>query len=431
MREGGGRNGRALMLGLALSSALAGPVSAQLPSSSASALGFGGNYTAVARGYQAMAWNPALLALLDGPDYSLTLLSPGAAFGLKPVSWPTLAAHVDGSVPASTRQAWLNRILASGGENGFADGGMTYLALSTGSFGVQVSTAMFGVVRLSPPAAQLALQGQLPPGAVLDPNISSSRVDLAVTSTAAASYAARFALHVPQHPHMQLALGATLKYTVGHFFLTGRPETVQTGASAGQVGFIVAQVDSGLARGSNGSGVGIDIGGALHNGPWVASLAVLNAMNTFNWSDRNFVSRPIGAVFGALAEPPASTTNAQNGPLDLEQRVLTISYPTVIALGFSYRTSRRLLLTADAREQSSSGMDIGAASRVGVGGQYLLTPLLAVRVGAALRSDGYELGTGLGFHVDGFGIALSGGLRHTGFGSGTMAAFTASYEALR
>lgn len=429
MHERRGRSGRALMLVVALSGALAGPVSAQLPSASAAALGFGGNYTALARGYEAMAWNPALLALLDGPDYSLTVLSPGAAFGLKPVSWPTLAGHVDGSVPASTRQAWLNKILANGGENGFANGGLTYLALSTGNFGMQVSTAMSGVVRVSPDVARLALGGT-PVGGSLSAT-DGSRMDLAVTSTVAASYAAHFSLHIPQYPHMELVLGATVKYTIGHFFLTGRPETVLTGPNAGQLGFVVAQVDSGLARGSNGSGVGIDFGGALRNGPWVASLAVLNAMNSFNWSDHNFVSRPIGAVFGALANPLASTTVASAGPADLDQRVLSIRYPQVIALGFSYRRSRRLLLTADAREQSSAGMDLGAASRVGVGGQYQLTPLLAVRAGAALRSDGYELGAGLGFHLDGFGIALSGGLRHTGFGTGTMAALTASYAAHR
>ncbi len=63
------------LLGAAAVVALAArPAAAQLPSASASALGVGDNYTALARGYNAVAWNPAGLAMPGSPGFSLAIM---------------------------------------------------------------------------------------------------------------------------------------------------------------------------------------------------------------------------------------------------------------------------------------------------------------------------------------------------------------------
>src|SRR4051812_23878031 len=52
---------------------------AQIPNSSTRAVGMGGGYTASAKGYEAIAWNPALLGMPGHPKFSLNLLQ----FGVK------------------------------------------------------------------------------------------------------------------------------------------------------------------------------------------------------------------------------------------------------------------------------------------------------------------------------------------------------------
>ena len=46
---------------------------AQLPDPSTRALGMGGAYTSLARGYEAVAWNPAMLAAVGRPGFTIGL----------------------------------------------------------------------------------------------------------------------------------------------------------------------------------------------------------------------------------------------------------------------------------------------------------------------------------------------------------------------
>src|SRR5919199_6728839 len=69
---------------IALACTAAHQAAAQLPSASAVALGSGDNYTALARGYNAVAWNPAGLAMPGNPGFSLTILPVRGSGGLRP-----------------------------------------------------------------------------------------------------------------------------------------------------------------------------------------------------------------------------------------------------------------------------------------------------------------------------------------------------------
>ena len=59
-------------IGFAASLALCSAVAnAQLPNASTAAFAMGGNFTAMARGYEAVAWNPATLAMPERPAFDL------------------------------------------------------------------------------------------------------------------------------------------------------------------------------------------------------------------------------------------------------------------------------------------------------------------------------------------------------------------------
>ena len=100
---------------------------AQQLNTSAAAAGLGGNFIARARGYEAVAWNPANLGLPGNPGFSLTLLPVAASFTLDPITLGDIknaeSYKVPNVVPRATRQAWLDKVTAAGGEKGTPSGG--------------------------------------------------------------------------------------------------------------------------------------------------------------------------------------------------------------------------------------------------------------------------------------------------------------------
>src|SRR5262245_2184453 len=104
--------------------------SAQLPNASATATGLSGAFTARARGYDAVAWNPANLGLTKTPRFTFGALSLHGSSGLDPISLGDIASFSGKALPAAQREAWLETVTAKGGQNGRVDGGVTLLALS-------------------------------------------------------------------------------------------------------------------------------------------------------------------------------------------------------------------------------------------------------------------------------------------------------------
>ena len=81
----------------------ASTASAQLPSASTRALGMGDNATAAAAGFNAVAWNPALLGLPNNPKASFALLPLRGIAGLGPVELGDIADYSGEFVPNTSR----------------------------------------------------------------------------------------------------------------------------------------------------------------------------------------------------------------------------------------------------------------------------------------------------------------------------------------
>src|SRR4029079_15771232 len=122
---------------------------AQQLNTSAAAAGLGGNFSARARGYDAVAWNPANLGLPGNPRFSITILPVTASFTLDPITLADLKSVQDDKAPATVprapRQAWLDKVTAAGGETGTPSGGAN-VAFSAGPFAFQVGMTFFGAV---------------------------------------------------------------------------------------------------------------------------------------------------------------------------------------------------------------------------------------------------------------------------------------------
>lgn len=415
-----------------LSVALLVPTSgaAQVGNTLPHSMGMGGNYTALARGFSAVLWNPAGLGLADNPRASLTLLPVSVTAGLGPVTPADLAAYDGQLIPHSTRVQWLDRIRADGGERGNADTDLTYLALSVGRIAFSASSSLRGRVNLGPDVAELLLFGNA--GLTGDPrdfSLERSNMDVAGTTTLAGSLGLPLRVTLGPLPDQHFAVGATVKYTIGHFLMMGQEQGSVLSSDPVEVNvrFPIIHTemdDDDVARSlNNGSGFGLDIGAAWQGGPFSAGVAIRNIVNTFEW-DRDALRYREGTALWS-----ADTTHTEfeeqpfrAAPADLVARIDDFyTFAPVLAAGAAARLLPYLTVSGELRHALEENLDVGARTHVGVGGQLTIVPFLPIRAGVALVSGGYQLSGGVGLRLGGMQLGVAGAVRESELGSDAVA----------
>jgi len=285
----------AWVLSLAVGAALLpGAASGQLPSASTAVLGTADNYTALARGFTAIAVNPAGLGMPGNPGFSLTFLPVEARVGLNALRLGDVAAFDNIKIPAATKEAWLQSVIAEGSlaaRGGFA---VTELALTLGRFGLQISTVGSAKAALDPNAFELALFGNAGrTGTARDMTLAGTRGDTWAASTAAIA----LGIPLPGAYGGSLALGATLKYTVGHGVGAIRDAGSIIRADPAAIDLRLPSIAPESFTINNGTGVGLDLGLAWEGSTWAVSAAIQNVFNTFGWNLDNHAYRPGSILF--------------------------------------------------------------------------------------------------------------------------------------
>ncbi len=414
----------------ALVALFAGPALAQLPSASSAGLGFADNYTAAARGYNAVAWNPANLALSGNPQASLAFFPVRGVTGLGPVDMGDLKPWGGKFVPVDVRTAWMERIQARGREQGDVGLDLNIAAVQAGPVGFQVSTSVHGVADLTADAASLALFGNEQNGQARGFNLKDSKVDGAWTTTAALSYARAFALGAPgaAATRPRLAVGAALKYTLGHALAYGQDQgsTITANPVALNLDFPVISTDT-SALFNNGNGVGLDLGAAYEAGKLTISGALQNVFNTFSWTRSKLNYRPAHAFFNGDSSS-ASSFEIQpmaNAPATVVQQVMNLKYKPVVLAGVAYRVNNRFVVDADFHQRlAEGGMQFGPKTQLGAGAEYRVLSFLPLRAGAAYVTGGQQFGGGLGLDLGSFSLNASAVRRHDNVGTGTVTMVT-------
>lgn len=375
---------------------------AQLPNPSAAALGQGDNHTATARGFGALAWNPAGLGMPGNPGGSYALFPLRGVAAIGPVSLADLDAFAGGEVPAPVRQEWLDRIAARGGEEGFSGAELTYLSLQMGRVAFQASSAVHAVTSLGPGAAELILFGNAgrsgDPG---DVTVGPSFIDVAATSTVALGYGHP----IPISAGRSIAIGGTLKYTMGHAMLTGtdRGSTLDADPLELRVHFPVIHTDTTLDASAlnSGSGIGLDLGTAFRDGPLSVGVTLRNLFHTFAWDAQKLLYRPGEALF-ASGDDGATDFDARpfaEAPAAVRDRVDRMRFAPLLAAGVGYDVTDALVLSADIRQRIGKRSAFGTGTHVGVGAEFDPLGFLPVRAGAAAVSGGFLFSGGVGLRL--------------------------------
>lgn len=423
------RTRRATVVALLALAASAPALSAQLPNSSAAALGMGENYTAAARGFAAVAWNPAGLGVDGGPKVSFAILSTRALGGLDPVSLKDLKEHEGQTLSAQIRQQWLDEITAEGSEAGSGGADITFLAATVGRVGLQLSGSARAAANMGPGAAELLLFGNAGrTGSPSNISLAGSSFDAVITSTAALSYAQPFIRTADR----SLAIGATLKYTFGHLMFTGQDAGGTVTADPLQVKFDFPMVVSDTVfvfdKLDNGSGIGLDLGATYVTGPWSFGAVARNVFNTFQWDESSLFYRPGEVLFNANeSETDFTPQPFSSAPASLQSRVDDYVGQAEFGGGVAFQPSRRIMVTADYRQRAGEPRLGESKSHMGAGIELRPLSFLPIRAGGALLNDGGRYGTlGVGLEFGVLNLSASVAQRDTDLGMDHMAMFTLS-----
>ena len=417
------RTTRSFSLLLAAAAALPLAATAQVPQASAAALGLGGNVTAGARGFAAVANNPAGLAHPASPGFSLAIPAIEIRTGLGPIELSDLADWEGELIPTATKTEWLQRVVDAGGQSGALDVGVTAFALSVGAIGVQAGAIAGGETDLTPDAAEILLFGNAGrTGAPGDFDLTGSAVDAFALSTVAVSYGFRAS--------PRLSLGVTGTYVWGNGILVGRDmgSIVENDPLGVELAFPLITPDFEEGGFDRGTGVGLDVG-ALWDGPMLTLGATIrNLFHTFEWSVDELYYRPGEATFyqgessSDFDEQPASAAPAEILEL-LEDRTIE----PVFSVGALWRPSSLLHVTADVRKRVSGGLEIGPELYVGAGAELRALSILPLRAHAAVVTGGVQVGGGATLVLGPVNLSGAAAYRTDDGDDGVIGMFTLSF----
>jgi hypothetical protein len=403
--------------------------SAQLPAASPAGFAMGGNYTAMARGYEAVAFNPANLASVGRPFISIGMGVAGGSFGLEPVDLTSFYKVRGMVVDSAIRAGWVNLARQSGRQRIRGDMSVTPFAMSIGPIGLQTAMVVATDLDISPDAFEAMLFGNA--GNNNGQPKTLSLLGTAATVSAFAVGAGSFAVPLPfkiaggflgsEH----LSIGITGKYIVGAGYAIAR-DGGSTIGTTGNINFPVIlpseaafSSDTAGAIPNLGIGTGADLGLAWSASRWRVGILAENVFNTFKWDTTKLAFAPNSGTL----DPSDSTSEVDgdeqpftNAPQSLKDVVISQAFKPAITIGMALKVNSFLTLTADVHKQTGGdeAISIGPRDRMGVGAELKILPFIPLRAGVASISDGWQAGAGFGFHFLGYELGISGSLRRRG-----------------
>jgi hypothetical protein len=412
------------------------PASAQLPNASAAAFGMGGNFTAIARGYEAVAWNPANLAMPGRPFFSIGLGIAGGSAGMDPVDVKALTAFSGVVIDSATRVAWIDKARLSGSQRVKLDGGVTPLAFSLGPIGVQYGASIYTNADLSPDAFEAALFGNAgrTGGQAKALDFTGTNVRVGALSAAGLSFALPIPINLTNGllANEHAAIGITGKYVMGHALVIAQDEgsSLPAGSTDILLRFPIVAPDTNY-NGNLGNGAAADVAIAWSGGPWRVGVLAENVFSAFKWDTTvmaffpgtgSFVAGTGGGGSSGTTDFDQQPYNA--APQELRDIVAAQRFKPAIAIGAAYKPMSSLTLTADMKKYTGGDEAIvfGPKSRFGVGAEWRVLPFIPLRAGIASISDGWQAGAGVGVHVLGYELGVSTSIVRRGqaTGSGLM-----------
>lgn len=367
---------------------------AQLANASAATLGRSGNATATARGFEALSVNPAGLAM-EGSGFSLALVPVQVRSALAPVTLSDLRDVQGSVVPDATREQWFDAVRTEGGQTGSVGFDVSGAALTWGRVGVQISTVGSGRMKLPPGAVEALLYGNAGrSGAPRDLELADAALDGVVATTAGVG------LGVPlAGMGGEMAVGATLKYTVGHLVVSGRSErgVIRSGPVAVDLEFpMVHTAEDHVGDVDNGKGVGLDVGFMLRRDDLRLGVAVVDLASTFEWEEATLAFIPgIADLTRDSRTSDFEEKPFHRAPASVQERMRQRTFRPSLRLGAAYELTGRWSVSADLHNRFGEGRIAPSPDfHLGAAAEWQALDMVRLRGGAAKITGGLQYGGG-------------------------------------
>lgn len=397
---------------LALALVPAGVASAQQANPSVASFGMANNYTAAARGYETIGWNPALLSLNGQPKFSIGGLIIGSSAGVGPVSLDDIAKYKGVTIPTAVRQSWVDRVRSDGAQKGTLDGGVTFLALSVGHFAAQVSASGAGSMNLGADALETIFLGNA--------NAVASNRTLHPTGgfnasgfvTTAASWSHALNWKPTGRKDESFALGLTGKWVMGMADVSATDNGSFISKDTLRLRFPVL-----LNAGSGaGSGMGMDLGAAWHAGNMTVGMTVMNVFNSFSWDAGGYECNDVSADIDVNKTSTSTDKVPCTGALlTAVNTAAAKKFSPSVRAGLAWNRSADWMFTADVQSQFGSddtAIILGPKTSIGVGAEYRGLSMLPLRAGFAAVTGGTVMSGGAGLKLGGYELGVSAQLRN-------------------
>lgn len=416
----------------AASAGVAGPLAAhaaaaQLPAAIPSALVAGRGVAASARGFGAIAVNPAGLAMPDGPRFSLSVVPLLVENGIGPVGLGDLARAGGKLLAPATKEEWLSKIATDEGQTGPLGASVTWTAFSWAHFGFQLSTQAASSMDLAPEVVELALYGNAGrTGAPADLDARRSAADAWAVSTAGLAYAVPFGMGGGA-----AAFGATLKYSRGHLAATLDGRTATTSASPLSVSVNSPIVYAGPdVAGGAGGGFGLDLGFQYASGRFQGGATVQNVFSSFGWDEAESKYRPVAAdLSGGRFDTDLAVAAVSQAPADVRRRWDDMTFGPRLSAAVVYEATSAFRVSADVASHFGDGMRAGPKFSAGAGGEWRATPSFSLEFGGGAASGGFVFGGGAAASFGSVGMSATAGWRSHETGGALLFATGLSYSA--
>lgn len=375
---------------------------AQQANPSAASFGMSNNYTAAARGYETIGWNPALLALNTQPRFSVGGLIFGSTAGTGPITINDLADYSGATIPRTVRQGWVNAVRSGGPQEGGIDGGATFVALSYGKFAAQVSASGSAAMNLNADALEMIFLGNADAVATNRTLRPSGNLAGSGFITTAFSYSRALAWKPTGKKGESLTVGATGKWVLGMAHVRAQDNGSALSKDTLKLRFPVISSTGADA----GSGVGMDVGVAWHAANTTLGLTVMNLFNTFAWDAGGFECTDISADVDANRTLTNTDTAPCTGALkSTVDAAANLAFKPAVRAGLAWTGKKDWLVTADVQSQFGSESDailIGPKMNIGVGAEYSGYKYVPLRSGLSVVTGGTQLAAGAGLRYKGY-----------------------------
>jgi hypothetical protein len=423
------------LVALATLGLMPAPASAQLANASASTLGLSGNNTATVRGFGAISVNPAGLAM-PGSGFSLAFLPLQIRSGLDPVSLSDLADFDGTLVPNSTKQTWLDAITVQGSQTGPVGVDLSEIALTFGSIGLQVSTVGSAAINLPAGMMEALLFGNAGrTGSATNLDLAGASVDAYAMTTAGISFGIPF-----NSATDDMAIGATVKYTVGHVLAIGRGSgSVQADPTHVSINFpMVHSCDVTTGAGGiecddidpfGGTGIGLDLGFMMKQDRFSLGVSATNVVNTFEWDAAKLAYRPGSASFDIDDTKSNFDPEAYSGaPTSLRTAVDDLKFKPAIRVGGALDLSDHFTVSGDLHSRfSDDGIALSPKFHLGAGAEFRGLKVLHLRGGAAVITDGVQYSGGASLVLGPLNVSTAFALQTGDLGENALAQAVISF----